>query len=66
MTNFYDILRKDLEEREKNERALKNANILDDFLSEEEIKKPHTAEEIKEAIADDEAFMIFCMRASLS
>lgn len=66
MTNFYDILKKDLETREKNERAVKNANILDDFLSEEEIKKPHTSEEIKRALEDDEAFMIFVMRAGLS
>lgn len=66
MTNFYDILRKDLEERERNEKAVENANILNDFLSEDEIKNPHTSEEIMNALKDDEAFMIFVMRAGLS
>ena len=66
MTNFYDILRKDLEERERNETAVKNAEILNDFLSEDEIKKPHTEEEIKRALEDDEAFMILVMRVGLS
>lgn len=65
MMNFYDILRKDLEEREKNVKAAKNATILNDLANEDYDIKNHTSEEIMEALKDDQAFMIFVMRAGL-